>query len=332
VDSRTLRQAGALGAEGSPVRLDGLPLQKIELRKLRHAAVLAFEGNFARAAEKLHITPSALSQSIAKLEGDLGLVLFDRDKSGASLSRVGRQFIGRIDKLLFDARGLAHDLTLASAPDAGEVVFGIRPDPARILLGDLLRKVAATAPALQVKIAISINEVLLEYLSYEGPEFLICDADVPALDDRLSSTPLGAFEMGFYVRPGHPLAQEAAPAISDLRRHPIACPHLTGDNEAAVRAWLGLAPADPFPATVWCDDYAYLMEVVLQADAVLIAPRLGVTREMASGQLAPLRPTGGGPAARCELFLVTLANRSLSPPAAMIVETIREVIGEKQRA
>jgi DNA-binding transcriptional LysR family regulator len=329
-DSNALRRAGALGVEGSPVLVHGMPLQKIELRKLRHAAVLAFEGNFARAAEKLHITPSALSQSIAKLEDDLGLVLFDRDKSGASLSRVGRQFIGRIDKLLFEARGLAHDLALASAANAGEVVFGIRPDPARILLGDLLRQLAQEAPKLQVKIAITINEVLLEYLLHEGLEFVICDADVPELDDRLSSTSIGGFALDFYVRAGHPLAERRSFSLEQLRAYPTASPHLTGDNYAAVCAWLGLAPSDPFPPTVWCDDYAYLMEVVLHADAVLLAPSMAVSKETASGQLVRIQPRDARRPARCELFLIALANRSLSPPAALIVERIKALVAERR--
>jgi DNA-binding transcriptional LysR family regulator len=326
VADEQFRRAGVLGVEGSPVQLHGMPLQKIELRKLRHTAVLAFEGNFTRAAEKLHISPSALSQSIAKLESDLGLVLFDRDPTGVTLSRVGRQFIGRIDNLLFEARGLAHDFALASAGDFGEVVFGIRPDAARIVLGGLLRELAREAPQLQVKIAISVNEILLEYLSHEGLEFMVCDADMREPGGRVSSRRIAQYPMNLYVRPDHPLASRRGLAAEEARAFPIASPHLTGDNYAAVRAWLGLAEADPFPATVWCDDYSYLMDVVLHGEAVLIAPALAVARETEAGRIVGLDLRDRARAAHCELFLVTLAGRSLSPPAAMIVDRIEALI------
>lgn len=331
-DRDTLREAGALGLEGSLVNVGGIPLQRIELRKLRHAAVLAFEGNFTRAAEKLHITPSALSQSIAKLEEDLGLVLFDRDKGGATLSRVGRQYIGRIDKLLFDARGLAHDLMLASGAHAGEVSFGIRPDAAKIFLGDLLREVVNEAPNLRVATAITINEVLLEYLSHEGLEFIICDTAGPELSARLSSRKIGSFPIDVYMRPEHPLAGLETVTLKDLRTFPLASSVLTGKNYEAVCAWLGLTEADTFPGTIWCDDYAYLMEVVLHGDALLLAPTVAVRHELARGQITKVALTGGRPPRESNLFLITIADRSLSPAAAMIIQKIEALIAARRES
>jgi DNA-binding transcriptional LysR family regulator len=329
MDKDTVRAAGALGLEGSLVHIEGLPLQKIELRKLRHAAVLAVEGNFARAAKKLHITQSALSQSIARLEEDVGLVLFDRDPTGVTLSRVGRQIIGRIDKLLFDARGLAHDLVLARTADSGEVVFGTRPDVARLFLGDLLRQVFRETPRLQVKAGVSINEILLEYLSHEGFEFVICDEAVDGHVERLSVRRIGRFSMDFYVRPNHPLATREALSVRQLRDFPIASAHLTGKNYSSVRAWLGLEDTDPFPGTVWCDDYGHLMEVVTYADAVLLAPSEGMAREMAAGLVQKIRPADvPAPLAR-DLFLITLAGRSLSPAASLILDRVEALIDAK---
>jgi DNA-binding transcriptional LysR family regulator len=330
MDHTALRQAGALGAEGSPVPIDGVPLQRIELRKLRHAAVLAFEGNFSRAAAKLHITPSALSQSIAKLEDDLGLVLFDRDKSGASLSRVGRQFIGRIDKLLSDARGLAHDLALASGADVGDVVFGVRPNAARMVLSELIQQLAREAPKLQMKIAITLNEVMVEYMLLEGIEFVIADAEVAKMSERLSSKRMASFPMEFYVRPGHPLARRASLGVADLRAYPTAALNMTDEHEAEVRAWLGLSEAEPFPGTIWCDDYAYLIDAVTQGDAILLAPALAVAREVAAGQIRRIAPRDVRHPVQCDLYLITLANRSLSPTANMIIGKIEALIAEKQ--
>jgi len=330
INSADLRQASLLGREGSPVYLTGLPLQKIELRKLRHAAVLAYEGNFARAAEKLHITPSALSQSIAKLEHDLDLVLFDRDSNGATLSRVGLQFIERIDKLLFDARNLAHDLGLASDADSGEVVFGIRPDPARMVLGELMRSLVKESPNLQVKVAISINEVLLEYLFHEGLEFIICDSKLDDLGGRLETRRIAAFPMQFYVRRDHPLTERKSVRLQDLRDLPIASPHLTGTNYADVRAWLGLSDTDPFPGTIWCDDYAYLMTVVCDGDAVLISTPLAVSNELKAGQIVELRPRDVRHRCQCEVYLTRLANRNLSPAATMMVEKLEILLAGKQ--
>ncbi|MFP2900874.1 LysR family transcriptional regulator [Corallococcus sp. 4LFB] len=59
-------------------------------------ALAAFESaarhqNFARAAEELHLTASAVSHHVRKLEDRLGVVLFQRHARGVALTAEGRQ-------------------------------------------------------------------------------------------------------------------------------------------------------------------------------------------------------------------------------------------------
>ena len=50
-------------------------------------------GNFTRAAEKIHITQSALSQRVQNLETELGTSLFIRDRSGIRLTEQGSELL-----------------------------------------------------------------------------------------------------------------------------------------------------------------------------------------------------------------------------------------------
>jgi LysR family glycine cleavage system transcriptional activator len=65
------------------------------------AALVVFEAaarrlSFARAAEELHLTSSAVSHQIAKLEQFLGFLLFERTPRGITLSNVGERYLKRV--------------------------------------------------------------------------------------------------------------------------------------------------------------------------------------------------------------------------------------------
>ena len=61
-------------------------------RSLRHFLNLAESLHFGRASEAGHISPSALSRTIRRLEDEVGAALFDRNNRSVSLTPAGRLF------------------------------------------------------------------------------------------------------------------------------------------------------------------------------------------------------------------------------------------------
>jgi molybdenum-dependent DNA-binding transcriptional regulator ModE len=60
---------------------------------------VARQGSFNKAAQQLHLTPSAISHAIAVMEAELGFTLFNRGKNGVADGRGGqKQLLGRFVK------------------------------------------------------------------------------------------------------------------------------------------------------------------------------------------------------------------------------------------
>ncbi len=66
------------------------------LTALRAFEAAARHGSFKAAADELHVTPAAVSRSVSRLEGELGLTLFDRMHRAVSLTEVGARYAQRV--------------------------------------------------------------------------------------------------------------------------------------------------------------------------------------------------------------------------------------------
>ena len=75
----------------------------MELRHLRYFIAVAEELHFARAAERLQITPPSLTQQIQNLEAELGVRLLNRSQRSVQLSDAGHRFLEEARKTVRQA-------------------------------------------------------------------------------------------------------------------------------------------------------------------------------------------------------------------------------------
>jgi DNA-binding transcriptional LysR family regulator len=73
----------------------------MELHQLQYVVEVANQKNFTRAADKINVSQSTLSQQIGKLEDELGVKLFDRNSRTVGLTQVGEDFVNQA-KILLD--------------------------------------------------------------------------------------------------------------------------------------------------------------------------------------------------------------------------------------
>jgi DNA-binding transcriptional LysR family regulator len=80
----------------------------VRTEQLEYVAAVARLGSFRRAAEELHISQPALSETVRNLERELGLDIFERDRSGATLSANGRELMAHVSGVIDAVDGLRH--------------------------------------------------------------------------------------------------------------------------------------------------------------------------------------------------------------------------------
>lgn len=93
----------------------------MELQQLQYFILAAREENITRAAEILHIAQPALSQSIRRLEGELGVKLFDRRGKRIMLNAAGRELLNAVEPMLAELNTLP-DRLQAIAEETAETI------------------------------------------------------------------------------------------------------------------------------------------------------------------------------------------------------------------
>ncbi|WLI76457.1 LysR family transcriptional regulator [Kosakonia sp. H02] len=93
----------------------------MDQKSLMSFVVLAEELQFIRAAKRLNVTQSALSQLIARLEKELGVELFERTKRSVRLSQCGHVFLPEARKVIEDIDKAAETARRAARGQVGKI-------------------------------------------------------------------------------------------------------------------------------------------------------------------------------------------------------------------
>jgi len=118
-------------------------------------AAVTEAGNFARAAEMLGLTPSAVSRAVARLEARVGVRLFDRNPREVSLTEEGRRFHTQVMPLLAGLDEAAAEAAGAAAVVRGRLRVSVDPWFARIVLASKLQQFLVRYPLLSVDLSTS---------------------------------------------------------------------------------------------------------------------------------------------------------------------------------
>ncbi|CAN7190872.1 LysR family transcriptional regulator [Rossellomorea sp. LjRoot5] len=106
----------------------------MNIEQLEHVAEVARAGALTKAADHLHVSASAVSQSISKLEQELGVQIFTRNRQGTALTADGKNIMKKVDNVLAAIGELKEETNRCSDTLTGELKIGMIPGPINLLL------------------------------------------------------------------------------------------------------------------------------------------------------------------------------------------------------
>lgn len=125
----------------------------LTLRQLRAFVHVAREASFSRAAERMHLSPSALSVLVSGLERELGAKLFDRTTRRLEPTVLGREMLARTERLLGEVDDVVRDARDLMARRRGRVSLVTSPLLAQAMLAPVLARFARRQPGIELGLA-----------------------------------------------------------------------------------------------------------------------------------------------------------------------------------
>lgn len=131
----------------------------MDTRQLRSLAAIAAQGTFAKAADVVHLTPSAVSQQIQALEQELDTVLFERSSRPPKLTPHGMQVLEMAQEIL----RLEEDTKASLRGDriAGTLMLGSVRSSAMNLLPAAIVQMQNRFPKLKMNLRVALSSPLI---------------------------------------------------------------------------------------------------------------------------------------------------------------------------
>lgn len=138
---------------------------KIDFDGVQAFVVIAELGGFGKAAEQLHLTQTALTRRIQKLENYLGVRLIDRTTRSVRLTAVGREFLPKAGRIVNDMTSALDRLKDMSRLGIGNITMASIPTMAHQALPAVIRLYAEQHPGNRIRIieshAFDVNRAVL---------------------------------------------------------------------------------------------------------------------------------------------------------------------------
>ena len=188
----------------------------LELYKVFY--VVAKHKHMTRASEELHISQPAISQSIKKLEEQLGGTLFLRSNKGMELTNEGAMFFDYVKGALELINNAENEFTSFKDLTKEEIKIGASTTLTKILLMDAIKKFHKDYPNININITNDLTSTLISDLEKGKLDFVIFN-EGNIKEKNIETKKIDILRQGFLYNPDY--FKDEIEDLNCLERYPL---------------------------------------------------------------------------------------------------------------
>jgi len=253
----------------------------MELSQLEVFLAVARERRFSRAAEKLYRTQSAVSQTIHKLEQELGEALFDRSSRDGVLTDAGKVLYEYAEKLVNLRTEAAESLSELRELQKGKLVIAANEFTALYLLR-VLADFRRLHPMIKITVERALGSRIPDDVLRYNVEFGVLSYEPQ--EAALHSVVVYLDELVFVVPPKHPLASAPEISIRQLGAESFVA-HIVSSPYREKVIQLFKSHKTPLHMDLELPTLQAIKQFVAMGNGVAFVPEISVESELARGEL-----------------------------------------------
>jgi DNA-binding transcriptional LysR family regulator len=291
-------------------------------RQLRYAVKVRDELSFSRAAEKLRLSQSAISEQINMLETELGFPLFRRAGRGVEVTQAGQIFLHEAEETLVSFASLQDLGRQLSHGSSSRFSVGITPGATHLVIPLIAKTLRPILPDIHLSITTAIapqlQRLVMQHVLDIGISMQISPRSTHA---ALVWDSITTLELALFVPPGHRLAKRRSVMLEDIAHDRFIICEPTLGYGALVQSMFSDCGLRPNVVGV-ANHTNVLKMMICSGIGIGILPAATVESEISTGQLnkVALRPT------RTISLYVVSSSKPLNAHAENAVALIKDAM------
>ena len=269
----------------------------INLELYRFFREVAKTSNVTKAAERLYVTQSAVSQSIMQLEDKLGCKLFNRNKRGVRLTPEGEVLFSYVNNAVSLIENAQEKLSSMKNLRDGEIMIGASETACNLFLLPVLSKFNAEYPEIRISVVNRTTSELIQLLKDGTVDLSFVNLPIEE-DAALEITPVMQFHDCFVTGEKYAYLADSVLRIRDLQKYPVIMLEKSSNSRKQMDLFFQGYELEIIPS-IELESLSLVAEFAKNGLGISATIKEDVQKMLESGELYELR------------FLETLPVRSL---------------------